>query len=173
MTRHPKDYSMTTNANAELADTVVRKMTERGLTLATAESTTGGLTGHLLVAVPGASKVFVGGVAAYGRIPKTGWLGVDPQVISDNGSVHETTVLHMARGAREALGVGLAVAESGIASPTNNPERPGGLYCLALVAPDGHEVTERHVFQGDRIATMQAAAQRLLEMVLEYLDASK
>ena len=64
----------------------------------------------------------------------------------------------------------LAVAESGIASPTNNPDRPGGLYCLALVGPDGHEVAERQIFEGDREATMRAAADRLIAMVLEYLD---
>ena len=152
------------------AEDVIRRMTERGLRLATAESTTGGLTGYLLVAVPGASKVFVGGVAAYGRKPKTGWLNVSPDTIATHGSVHEETALAMARGAREALEVDLAVAETGIASPTNNPDRPGGLYCLALVGPDGHEVAERQVFEGDREATMRAAADRLLAMIMEYLD---
>ena len=157
------------SAAQDAAAEVVRRMTEHGLRLATAESTTGGLTGHLLVAVPGASKVFVGGVAAYGRIPKTGWLGVDPEVIAQHGSVAEETVLAMARGAREALQVDLAISESGIASPTNNPERPGGLYCLALVA-DGYERAERQIFAGDRLQTMQAASERLLAMVSEYLD---
>jgi len=153
-----------------IAEDVIRRMTERGLRLATAESTTGGLTGYLLVAVPGASKVFVGGVAAYGRKPKTDWLRVPPDTIARYGSVHEETVLAMARGAREALAVDLAVAESGIASPTNNPDRPGGLYCLALVGPDGHEVSERQIFEGDREATMRAAADRLMAMILDYLD---
>ena len=152
------------------AEDVIRRMTERGLRLATAESTTGGLTGYLLVAVPGASKVFVGGVAAYGRKPKTDWLRVPADTVAQYGSVHEETVLAMARGAREALEVDLAVAESGIASPTNNPDRPGGLYCLALVGPDGHEVAERQIFEGDREATMHAAADRLIAMILEYLD---
>ena len=152
------------------AEEVIRRMTERGLRLATAESTTGGLTGYLLVAVPGASKVFVGGVAAYGRKPKTDWLRVPAETVAQYGSVHEETVLAMARGAREALEVDLAVAESGIASPTNNPDRPGGLYCLALVGPDGHDVAERHIFEGDREATMRAAADRLIAMILEYLD---
>ena len=152
------------------AEEVIRRMTERGLRLATAESTTGGLTGYLLVAVPGASKVFVGGVAAYGRKPKTDWLRVPAETVAQYGSVHEETVLAMARGAREALEVDLAVAESGIASPTNNPDRPGGLYCLALVGPDGHEVAERQIFEGDREATMRAAADRLIAMILEYLD---
>ena len=152
------------------AEEVIRRMTERGLRLATAESTTGGLTGYLLVAVPGASTVLVGGVAAYGRKPKTDWLRVPAETVAQYGSVHEETVLAMARGAREALEVDLAVAESGIASPTNNPDRPGGLYCLALVGPDGHEVAERQIFEGDREATMRAAADRLIAMILEYLD---
>ncbi|MEX1021744.1 MAG: CinA family protein, partial [Dehalococcoidia bacterium] len=103
------------------ASEVVRRMTERGLTLATAESTTGGLAGHLVVAVPGASKVFAGGVAAYGRRAKLDWLRVPAETVTEYGSVHEETVLAMARGAREALGVAVAVAESGIASPTGNP----------------------------------------------------
>lgn len=152
------------------AEDVIRRMTERGLRLATAESTTGGLTGHLLVAVPGASKVFVGGVAAYGRKPKLDWLRVPAETVAEYGSVHEETVLAMARGARDALEVDLAIAESGIASPTNNPERPGGLYCLALVGPDGVERAERQVFEGDREATMRACADRLLAMILQYLD---
>ncbi|MEX2032092.1 MAG: CinA family protein [Dehalococcoidia bacterium] len=156
-------------AARDLAAEVVRRMTDRGLHLATAEWTTGGLTGHLVVAVPGASKVFVGGVAAYGRIPKIDWLAVDPDIIAEHGSVAEETVLAMARGARRALEVDVAVSESGIASPTIHPDRPGGLYCLALVA-DSYERAERHVFPGDRLQTMHAASERLLEMVLEYLD---
>src|SRR5690606_9057372 len=96
---------------------VVRRLTERGLTLATAESTTGGLTGHLVVSVPGASRVFVGGVAAYGRRLKLDWLHVPAETVQQHGSVSEETVLAMARGARDALGVDVAVAESGIASP--------------------------------------------------------
>lgn len=151
------------------AEDVVRRMAERGLTLATAESTTGGLTGHLLVAVPGASKVFAGGVGAYGRRAKLDWLRVTPEVVAEHGSVHEETVLAMARGARDALGVDVAVAESGVASPSGNPERPGGLYCLAIVA-EGYERAERQVFEGDRVATMRAASDRLLAMVLDYLN---
>jgi PncC family amidohydrolase len=153
------------------AEDVVRRMTERGLNLATAESTTGGLAGHLIVAVPGASKVFVGGVAAYGRSPKTGWLGIDPDLILRHGSVSEETALAMAQGARRALGTAVAVSETGIASPTNNPDRPGGLYCLAISA-DGYERAERQVFPGDRLETMQAAAERAMQMILEYLDAT-
>ncbi len=144
-------------------------MTARGLTLATVEATTGGLAGHLLVSVPGASRVFVGGVAPYGRVPKTGWLGVDPAVIAEHGSVSEPTALALARGARDALGTGVGVAETGIASPTGNPDRPGGLYCLAIAA-EGYERTETQHFTGDRAETMRRAAERMLHLLTDYLD---
>lgn len=152
------------------AEEVVRRMAERGLRLAVVEATTGGLTGHRLVAVPGASRVFTGGVAPYGRQPKVAWLHVPEETFVAHGSVHEATALALARGARDALEVEIAVAETGIASPTDNPERPGGLYCLALVGPGGHEHAERQTYDGGRAETMQSASDRLLAMVLEYLD---
>jgi PncC family amidohydrolase len=158
-------------SSADRAAQVVRRMTEAGQTIVTVEATTGGLTGHRIVAVPGASKVFVGGVAAYGRRPKTGWLDVPDSLIQQHGSVSEETAIALARGARESLGTDVAIAETGIASDTGNPDRPAGLYCLALVA-EGYERVERHTFEGDRTGTMEAAADRLLAMVEEYLDAT-
>lgn len=155
----------------ELAAEIVRRMSERGLTLAVVECTTGGLTGHRIVSVPGASKVFVAGLAAYGRQPKTGWLGVDNAVIEEHGSVSEETAVALARGARDNLDVSVAIAETGVASPSNNPQRPAGLYCLALNA-GGYEHVERQMFAGDRVETMEAASERLLAMVIEYLDAT-
>ncbi|MEX2375226.1 MAG: CinA family protein [Dehalococcoidia bacterium] len=149
---------------------VVRRLSERGLTFATAESSTGGLVSHLIVTVPGASRVFIGGAVAYGRGPKLGWLRVPVETIETNGSVHEATALAMARGAREALGVDIAVAETGIASDNDNPERPGGLWCLAIVGPDGYEHAVRHHFEGERQVRMHQAASQMLHLVLAYLD---
>lgn len=153
-----------------LAEEVIRRMADRGLRLAVVEATTGGLTSHRLVAVPGASRVFIGGVAPYGRAPKLAWLHVPEETFVQHGSVHEETALALARGARDTLEVEVAVAETGIASPNDNPARPGGLYCFALVGPGGYEQTERHIFAGEREATMQAAADRLLTMIIGYLD---
>ncbi len=82
------------------------------------------------------------------------------------------TALALAKGAREQMGVHVAVAETGIASPTNNPDRPGGLYGLAIAA-EGYERCERQVFPGDRVGTMNAAADRLSQMIFEFLDATK
>jgi PncC family amidohydrolase len=148
---------------------VVARMTERGLRMATAESTVGGLIGFTVTSVPGASKVFVGGVTAYGGGSKTSILGVPEETLREHGSVAEPTVAAMARGAREAFGVDLAVAESGIASPVQNSERPGGLYYIGLVA-DGYEQVERHQFEGDRVDTMQQATAAALRLIEAYLD---
>lgn len=148
---------------------VVARMTERGLRMATAESTVGGLIGFTVTSVPGASKVFIGGITAYGGGSKTSLLGVPEETLREHGSVAGPTVAAMARGAREAFGVDLAVAESGIASPTQNSERPGGLYYIGLVA-DEVELVERHEFAGERVATMQRATAAALSLIDSYLD---
>ncbi|MDA0351306.1 MAG: CinA family protein [Chloroflexi bacterium] len=154
------------------AASVVARMTARGLRLATAESTVGGLIGFTLTSVPGASKAFIGGITAYGGGSKTSLLHVPEATLREHGSVAAPTVAAMARGAREAFGVDLAVAESGIASPTQNSERPGGLYYIGLIAEDFERV-ERHEFAGDRVATMQQATAAALSLIDAYLDESE
>ena len=149
----------------DLAKQVVERMTAAGLTLGTAESTIGGLIGHLLTDVPGSSKVFVGGITAYHGRPKQSLLNVPVETLRDHGSVSEEATVAMARGGREALQVDFCVAESGIAGPSSNPDRPGGLYWIAVSGSDG-DVTERHVFPGDREDTKLAASEAALRLVL-------
>ncbi len=153
----------------DLARQVVERMTSAGLTLGTAESTIGGLIGHLLTDVPGSSKVFVGGVVAYHGRPKMALLDVPAETLRDYGSVSEQAARAMARGGRAALQTDLCVAESGIAGPSSNPDRPSGLYWIAL-ARAGSEVAERHMFPGDREATKWAAAEACLRLVLASLE---
>ncbi|RLT42413.1 MAG: CinA family protein [Chloroflexi bacterium] len=153
----------------DLAKQVVERMTAEGLTLGTAESTIGGLIGHLLTDIPGSSKVFVGGITAYHGRPKMALLNVPAETLRDHGSVSEEATRAMAQGGRAALQTDLCVAESGIAGPSSNPERPGGLYWIALSSADA-EVAERHVFPGDREATKIAAAEACLRLVLAGLD---
>ncbi len=148
---------------------VVARMTERGLTLATAESTVGGLIGHLLTNVPGSSKVFIGGITAYRGPAKIEVMGVDAETLRAHGSVSEEAVRAMARGVRAAMHADVVVAESGIAGPTGNPDRPGGLYYIGIVA-EGEERVARHQFPGDRESTKAQAAQEALRLVLAYLD---
>jgi len=155
---------------SSLAESVIRKCTELNLTIATAESTTGGLVGHLLVSVPGASKVFIGGITAYHGRPKINLLDIDRETLLNTGSVSPETAIKMAEGSLKHLDVDISVSESGIASATDNPERPGGLYALSLVRKSGATRSELLLFPGDRIETMYSACGTLFEWILEELD---
>ena len=156
-------------------EAVVQRMTERGLRLGTAESTIGGLIGHLLTNVPGSSKVFVGGIAAYHRSAKTGVMGVDADALQAAGSVSEDAVRRMAHATRDRLGVDVVVSESGVADRRpqgSTKEGPGGIYYIGIVAPDGYDKVGRYEYDGDRQSTKQQAADEALGLVLEYLDGS-
>ena len=104
---------------------------EAGLTLATAESCTGGLVSARLTSVPGASEVFVGGVVSYSNETKRRLLGVRGEILSEYGAVSAETAAAMAAGAREALDADVAVAVTGVAGPDGGtPEKPVGLVFL-------------------------------------------
>ena len=96
---------------------VLDRCRERGLTLATAESCTGGLVAARLTSVPGSSDVFLGAIVSYADAVKTAELGVPPAVLAAHGAVSAETAEAMARGARARLGADVAVAVTGVAGP--------------------------------------------------------
>jgi PncC family amidohydrolase len=111
---------------------------EQGLTLATAESCTGGLIGARLTEVAGASDVFLGGVIAYSNEVKEKQLGVPNDLLREHGAVSAEVGAAMAAGARTALGADLAIADTGIAGPGGGTsEKPVGLVFLAVDGPGG------------------------------------
>ena len=95
-------------------------LTERGLTVAAAESCTGGLLSKRLTDVPGSSRFFIGGIVAYSAQAKISMLGVDPGLIKEKGAVSREAALAMADGAREKLGAGIGVGITGIAGPDSD-----------------------------------------------------
>ncbi|MDQ7832722.1 MAG: CinA family protein [Desulfovibrionaceae bacterium] len=120
-------------------------LAEGGLTLATAESCTGGLVGHILTNQPGSSDWYLGGVVAYANSVKTGLLGVPAATLASAGAVSKETVLAMAEGARKATGAACAVAVSGIAGPGGGtPDKPVGTVWMAFAMPDA---TDAQCFQ--------------------------
>jgi len=140
-----------------------------GLTLATAESCTGGLVAHRLTNVPGSSAYFLGGVVSYANNAKEILLGVRPETLLAHGAVSEEAAREMARGARRRLGADVAVAITGIAGPAGGtPEKPVGLTFVALAAPDT-ELCRRHVWRGSRLENKEASAEAALQLVLDYL----
>ena len=148
-------------------------LTEQGLTIAVAESCTGGLIAHQLTNVPGSSAYFVGGVVAYSNEVKERVLGVSHETLSAHGAVSEECAREMARGARRLLGTDVAIAATGIAGPTGGtPEKPVGLAYVALAAPD-LERCERHLFEGRRLRNKRQTSEAALEMLRRYLEARR
>ncbi len=154
---------------AALESEIGQLLTERTLTLAAAESCTGGLVGHRLTNVPGSSAYFLGGIIAYAYEAKERLLGVHPGTLSEHGAVSEATVREMARGVRRAFGADLGVAVTGIAGPGGEmPGKPVGLVWIALSARDA-ELARSFVWSGDRLSNKERSAQAALELVRDYL----
>jgi PncC family amidohydrolase len=143
---------------------------QHGATLATAESCTGGLIGHLLTNVSGSSDYYLGGVIAYANQVKQQRLGVRAETLATVGAVSEETAIRMARGVRGLLGTDYGLAVTGIAGPTGGSEdKPVGLTYIALAGPEA-ERCERHVWTRDRLGNKQATARRALQMLIEHLE---
>jgi nicotinamide-nucleotide amidase len=156
---------------SSLAETIVRRLTERQLTLATAESCTGGLIANRLTDVPGASAVFTHGFVTYSNQAKTGLLGVGAEILASHGAVSEPVARAMAEGALAASGSDLAVAVTGIAGPSGGtPEKPVGTAWIA-VARRAAPTTAHRVFQPrNRHDFKLGVSQSALDAVRKRLD---
>lgn len=116
-----------------LEQVVVQEMTARGLTLATAESCTGGLMGKRITDVPGASACYLGGVVSYQNEVKENLLGVRHETLITKGAVSEDTACQMAEGVRKALGADIGISTTGVAGPGGGtPEKPVGLIYVGI-----------------------------------------
>lgn len=163
---------MATEALEELAASVVAACLRGGFTVATAESCTGGLVADAITDVPGSSGCFRGGVVAYSDTLKATLLRVPEETLSSHGAVSAQVARAMAFGARERLGVELAVAITGIAGPGGgSSSKPVGLTYVAVAGPAGIEV-EKHVWSGDRLANKSASADAALRLLLSALESA-
>jgi nicotinamide-nucleotide amidase len=144
---------------------VLERLRERGLTLATAESCTGGLVAARLTDVPGSSDVFAGSVVAYSNAVKQAELGVPEEVLAAHGAVSPETAAAMATGARRRLGADVAVSITGIAGPDGGtPEKPVGLVYLHAAGPGGERAL-RLDLPGDRETVRLRATTAALHLV--------
>ena len=138
------------------------------LTLAVAESCTGGLIARRLTLVPGSSRYFRGGVVAYHNDVKTSLLRVPDSVLRQEGAVSRAAALAMARGVRALLGADVGLACTGIAGPGGGtPDKPVGLTYVALSAADGLEACEEHRWAEE---TRQGNQERSADAALRLLD---
>jgi nicotinamide-nucleotide amidase len=156
-----------------IAEIVLELARDRGLTLATAESCTGGLVAGRLTAIPGASDVFRGGVVAYADDVKAEELGVPRAVLEAHGAVSPETARAMAEGARARLGADVAVSVTGVAGPGGgSEEKPVGLVHLHVAGPDGEE-QRRIDLPGDREMIRGRATTAALHLLRRHLTQSR
>lgn len=157
---------MFSDVSLKLAAEVVAACTDRGLTLATAESCTGGLIGACLTEIAGSSAVLDRGFIVYSNKAKEEVLGVPAAILRAHGAVSAETATAMAKGARELASVDLAIAVTGIAGPGGGSDaKPVGLVHLALASKKRTDA-EHDIFPGNRQAVRGATLEQALRMIL-------
>jgi nicotinamide-nucleotide amidase len=143
----------------------------RGLTIATAESLTGGLVAAALTSVPGASDVFLGGIVAYALEVKGAALGVPRDLLAACGPVSEEVAVAMAEGARRLFGSDLAVATTGAAGPEPHGGRSPGTFCVGVASPFG-SLARTEVVPGDRHEVRTKATDQAILALCEVIDSA-
>ncbi|MBN2399624.1 MAG: competence/damage-inducible protein A [Candidatus Aminicenantes bacterium] len=156
-----------------LAEVVVDDLKRRKLTLAVAESCSGGGLGSQITGVAGSSEVFLGGVIAYANSMKTGILGVAEEVLKKHGAVSKQAAQAMAAGVRRLCGSDIGVAITGIAGPGGaTAEKPKGLVHVHL-SVENFEQGVRQLFSGDRDMVRTRAVNRALGLIWQYLKEAR
>jgi nicotinamide-nucleotide amidase len=157
--------------NETLGEITGQLLREKGLTLAVAESCTGGYISHLITSVPGSSEYFRGGVTAYSNEVKKSLLGVSELTLQNYGAVSSEVVREMALGVRKKLGADFAVATSGIAGPTGGTEeKPVGTVWIAIAGPE-NTITEKFIFGDNRERNIIRSSQTALQLLRRQLMA--
>ena len=153
----------------QLANECLTRLLRRGLTLALAESCTGGLVAHRITNISGSSAAFLGGVVSYSNESKNQILAVSQDTLDNVGAVSAETALQMAQGARRLFGADVALSVTGIAGPTGGtPEKPVGLVYIHL-SSDSVECGERCCWSGSREQNKAYSAEAVLHLLLRYL----
>lgn len=154
----------------ELEETVVGLLRKERLTLATAESCTGGGLANRVTDVPGASEIFLAGFVTYSNAAKHNELGVPEDLLEKHGAVSEPVAAAMAEGARSAAGTDFAVSTTGIAGPGGGtPEKPAGTVFIALAGKDHPTVVRRCYFPLDRVTFKHMTASAALDLLRRRL----
>jgi nicotinamide-nucleotide amidase len=163
-----KEY-MVTNVDEPMEQLVGRLLTERGKTLCTAESCTGGYIAHLLTSIPGSSRFYDGSVISYSYKAKEDLLQVDKTILETKGAVSEEIVTQMANGALKNIGSDYVIAVSGIMGPDGGlPDKPVGTVWVAIGNKDKIEA-RRLSFRFDRTRNIQLTATNALDMLRKFM----
>jgi nicotinamide-nucleotide amidase len=153
-----------------MEEVVGRLLTKQGLTVAVAESCTGGLIGHRLTQVAGSSAYVDRGAICYSNRAKTDMLGVPAELIARHGAVSQEVAAVMAKGIRERAGVSVGLSVTGIAGPGGSTEtKPVGLVYVGLDGETRDAVTKEFRFHGDRSVIKQRSSQAALDLLRRWL----
>jgi len=150
------------------AERAVSLLTERRLTIAVAESLTGGMLCAALAAVPGVSAVLRGGIVAYATDVKAALLGVPADMLAALGAVHPDVAGAMADGVRERLGAAVGMATTGVAGPDPAEGKPPGTVYIAVSA-EGRRATRTLALSGDRERIRCGTVDQCLRLLWEVL----
>lgn len=165
-----KKSSQTSQQPHPLAVRLGEALRARGLTLALAESCTGGLIGSLITDVVGSSDYFLGSAVCYAYSAKEAILGVRHETLLAHGAVSAETAAEMAQGARRVYGADIAASVTGIAGPGGGaPDKPTGLTYIHLSAADA-EIGQRHIWPADRLGNKLLSAEAVLRLVMEHVE---
>ena len=153
-----------------LINKVSDELKKHQVTVATAESCTGGLLAHILTNISGSSEYFDRGVITYSNTAKMELLGVPEILLIKHGAVSSEVAAAMAQGIQQHASVDYGLATTGIAGPTGGTtDKPVGLVYIAIVTPDT-VVVKRLRFSGDRLSNKENACKAVLELLLELLS---
>lgn len=159
------DFVYGEGENANLQKTVIRLLCEKGLSVATAESCTGGLVAKKLTEVPGASECFACGLVTYSNEEKQALLGVNKETLANYGAVSRQTALEMSHGVRKRHGADIGIGITGIAGPGGGTEeKPVGLVYISICAEGEHRVYRLHL-AGNRDVVRERASLYALDLI--------
>jgi len=160
----------------DLVSQIAKYARAGGFYLATAESCTGGLLGHLITNLSGVSDIYLGGQITYSNTAKNKWLGVPLDILDTFGAVSKETVLAMAAGIRSAFSLSsdiekiIGISISGIAGPTGGtPEKPVGTVWIGI-SMHGDDEAFHFNFEGNREAIKRKSAHKALEILLAKIN---
>ncbi len=145
-------------------------LTAKSLTIAVAESCTGGLIGHMITDIPGSSAYFLGGIISYSNQAKCDLLGVSPDTLKQYGAVSDQTAMQMATGVKVRFGSDIGLSVTGIAGPDGGTvEKPVGTVFMGF-AFDREPVSIKYLFKGSRQEIKQQTAEIALENIRRHLN---
>ncbi len=154
----------------ELLLNVSQQLKTKGLTLATAESCTGGLLAHILTNISGSSEYFDRGVISYSNTAKQELLDVSEKTLKQHGAVSEQTAHAMATGIKKRSQADIGIATTGIAGPKGGTkDKPVGLVYIGIATSKNVSV-KKYLFSGDRLQIKESTCNAALDLLFEYLN---